>query len=93
MTWERDPPADDAVSGPPLADFSERVDEALAGAPHRPSQAPPRALRFDVNDRRFKRVQELFATHRPEEGRALLRELLREWLARHSKKRADALDQ
>jgi hypothetical protein len=43
-------------------------------------------LRFDRNDPRFLRVQELFEQQRPEEGRALLREMLREWLARHSPK-------
>jgi hypothetical protein len=37
-------------------------------------------MRFDVSDPRFARVQALFATLRPEEGRALLRKLLREWL-------------
>jgi hypothetical protein len=40
---------------------------------------------FDIHDPRFARVQRLFSlkVRRPEAARALLRELRREWLAKH----------
>ncbi|HZU97010.1 MAG TPA: hypothetical protein VFF73_09975 [Planctomycetota bacterium] len=38
--------------------------------------------RFDVSDPRFARVQELFATGHPDEGRAILRILRDEYTAR-----------
>lgn len=45
-------------------------------------------MRLNPSDPRFVRAQELFAQQRPDEGRALLREMLREWLACHSRREA-----
>jgi hypothetical protein len=54
-------------------------------------EAPRPKLRFDVNDPRFARAQELFAARCPEEGHALLSELRREWHACHTKEEADEI--
>jgi len=48
---------------------------------------PATKCRFDVEDPRFARVQELFEKERPDEGRALLRELVDEFMARRDSKR------
>lgn len=49
-----------------------------------PHSTPCGRMRFDLDDPRFARVQELFEKRKPEAARTLLRALLREWLRRQT---------